>query len=156
MGYCSESDVGIINAQRIYNDSSKPTSSQVNSMIDHVAALMDARLNALGFTIPVVSAPKSQNLLKTINALGAAAMAEEAIYYDGSEAQVVRNPKYLDLWKRYEAEMKRIEANPLLLSDATWTEVTDIRPAVGELTSYHQENPGADGLEPRFEMGEKF
>lgn len=156
MGYCSESDVGALNAQREYNNTSKPTSSQVNTMIDHVAALMDARLSALGFTVPVVSAAKSQSLLKIINTLGAASMAEEAIYYEGSEAQVVRDPKYRDLWKRFETEMKRIEANPLLLSDATWAEVTDIRPAVGELTSYHQENPDAEGLTPRFEMGEKF
>lgn len=156
MGYCSESDVAALNAQRKYTATSKPTSSQVNTMIDHVAALMDARLGVLGFTVPVVSASKSLNLLKIINTLGAASMAEEAIYYDGSEAQVVRKPKYQDLWQRYEAEMKRIEANPLLLSDATWAEVTEDRPAVGELTSYPQENPGAEGLAPRFEMGERF
>lgn len=123
-------------------------------MIDNVASLMDARLEAIGFTIPIVSAPKSLALLKIINALGGAAMAEESIY-EGVVTTDVR-PKYVDLWKRYEIEMKRIEANPLLLSDATWTDITSTRPTSGSITSYHQENPDADGIDPRFEIAEKF
>lgn len=154
MGYCSVPDVNTNNVQRTYNNDSKPTSPQVNTMIDSVAAMMDARLEAIGFTVPVVSAPKSLALLKIINALGGAAMAEESIY-EGAVTTDVR-PKYVDLWKRFETEMKRIEGNPLLLFDATWAEVTSTRPVSGDLTSYHQENPGADGIAPRFEMGEKF
>ena len=154
MAYCSVSDVNNINVQRTYDSDSKPTSSQVNAMVDNVASLMDARLEAVGFTVPVVSAPKSQGLLKIINAFGGAAMAEEAIY-EGAVTTDVR-PKYVDLWKRYEAEMKRIEGNPLLLSDATWEDITSTRPTSGSVTSYPQDNPDADGIEPRFEMGEKF
>jgi hypothetical protein len=154
MSYCFLTDVNTINVQRTYNGNDKPTGTQVNTMIVDIAALMDARLNAIGFTVPITNAPISLALLKIINALGAAAMAEEAIY-EGSATTDVR-PKYVDLWKRYEAEMKRIEVNRLLLSDATWTEVTSTYPTPGNLTSYHQENPSADGLEPRFEMGEKW
>lgn len=123
-------------------------------MINDVASMMDARLEAVGFTVPITGAPKSQALLKIINALGGAAMAEEAVY-EGAVTTDVR-PKYVDLWKRYEAEMKRIEGNPLLLSDATWTDITSTRPTSGSVTSYPQENPGASGIEPRFEIAEKF
>lgn len=153
MAYCSVPDVNTINVQRTYSNDSTPTNVQVNTMVGSVASMMDARLEAVGFTVPITSAPKSQALLKIINAVGAAAMAEEAIY-EGAVTTDVR-PKYVDLWKRYEAEMKRIEGNPLLLSDATWEDITSTRPTSGNVTSFPQDNPDANN-DPRFEITEKF
>ena len=152
MGYCKVSDVQTLNIGRSYTATSSPSSGQVSNYIEHVASLIDGRLYALGFTTPVDSSyTASYNILKTINALGAAAMAEEALFLGKEPSESSRAELH---WKRYEEEMQRIEKNPNILSVSTISE----RPRIPEgkgLRSFMTDNTD-EKFAPRFKMEDKY
>jgi len=83
MSYCELADVQRLNLNRTYNDNSKPTSTQVESMITDAATVIDALLSVWLVTTPVDStnSPYSYAILKVVNALGAAADAENSAYF---------------------------------------------------------------------------
>lgn len=149
MAYCTKSNVEAYNTEKGYSNESMPNSFDVEKLIANVAALMDGRLGAIGFTVPITGSI-SLAIVKTINVLGAAAMAENAAYA-GEKIS-----KYSELlWERYEAEMKRIEANPQILSDAIFSPSSSTHPG-SNLSSLHQDYPDTAGLDARFEMAEKW
>lgn len=91
MAYCTTSDVQALNTKRpAYSASTTPTSTQVSSFVDQIAAEIDTVLEGRGFTTPVTSATTSEKFvawLLALNARGAAALAEQAQFPDRASVQ---------------------------------------------------------------------
>lgn len=150
MAYCKKADVENLLSQRDYDSDSEPASLQLENIIDNVAALIDSRLGAIGFTVPVTG-DSSLAVLKIINALGAAGLAEKSTVTGVESA----DEQAKTFWELYEKEMERIEAKPLILSDAEFTVDGATHPG-SNLSSLYQDYPSTLGLDPRFEIAEKF
>lgn len=80
MPYCDLSDVQNLNPKRTYSATTTPTTTQVNAMIDLIASDIDMLLEAKGYTNPATTPTAFVNWLKLVNALGSAAMAEDAMF----------------------------------------------------------------------------
>jgi len=91
------------------------TVSDVEGYIELVASEIDALLTRLDFTLPVTEAnsPSGYNILRHINALGAAALAEEA--WSTAMGEVSERAKLLKA--RYENWLTRISDHTINLID---------------------------------------
>lgn len=109
MGYCLVADVEGMTANRklTYSATTVPTLVQVQAFIDEIAAEIDAVLSAKGITVPVTT----NDYLKLMNKMGAAAMAEAALNVDGTnEVNSVRDWR----WKKYNDMLADLKANPAM------------------------------------------
>jgi hypothetical protein len=75
--YCQLSDLTRYLPQRTFSATSKPTSTDAESLIKEVAAEINAVLSGLGITTPVTTS-SALPVLKRINAMGAAEDLEAA------------------------------------------------------------------------------
>lgn len=99
MAYCEIADVSALNPQRTYNPSSKPTSAQVVELISKVSAEIDSILLGRGYSTPVSTPTEFVTYLKSVNAHGAAALAEMGMFPEASG--VAATPHGELLWKLY-------------------------------------------------------
>lgn len=75
--YASLEDVVQLLPKRSYDATSEPSASQCEQFIKNVAKVIDARLRKKGYTPPLTNSEDIQ-VLKHINALGAAVLIETA------------------------------------------------------------------------------
>lgn len=110
-------DVQGINIHRTYSSSTKPTTTQVEAALEDGYREINARLSALGYTMPFTSTTsQSYKILKLINAYFAAAQAEMFAASFGGPAEAMRGQALL---KEYERRMALIEDGSQTLIDAT-------------------------------------
>lgn len=102
MPYCTITHVRGLNPTRTYDATTKPTTTQVETMIDQIAAEIDTTLGGRGITVPVTDPTELVTYLQLVNAWGAAAEAESAMF-PGSTAK--RTYHYHELRARYEKAM---------------------------------------------------
>lgn len=121
MAYCTITEVEALNAKRTYSASTTPTSTQVETYIDLIAAEIDIVLSRKGYSVPVTTPDAFVNALKLVNAVGAAAMAEQAMFPEAVEKGMT--PHSAVLQKKYDELLAKIEAGE-------WTGVTQAQ-AVG-------------------------
>lgn len=104
MSYCTITDVQALNPKRTYSATTTPTTTQVGTLIDQIASEIDAVLAAKGYTIPVTTPATFVTFLKTVNAYGAGALAEAAMFPETSEAG--STPHWKMLQSKYDAWLK--------------------------------------------------
>lgn len=100
MAYCTIDDVQIFAAKFPLSTSTTPTSAQVETLIDLVAAQIDSVLLSKGYTVPVTTPTEFVNSLRLLNAQGAEAMALMAQFPGGASKD--STPQYqavLDLYQ---------------------------------------------------------
>src|SRR3990167_5421435 len=79
MSYCTSGDVQALNSQIVFTSISHPNQNEINSIISQIAGIIDARLSAVGFTVPVGTGYSvASGMLLTLNAIGAAALVENS------------------------------------------------------------------------------
>lgn len=104
--YCTLAQVQALNAQRTpYAHDTIPTRAQVTGYMSAVAAEIDTALSANGVTTPVTTPAAFLEMITELNAVGAAAKAEQAGYPDsgeGSNAQRLYDAYQKGLDRLYE------------------------------------------------------
>jgi hypothetical protein len=106
MAYCTITDVQSLNPKRTYGATTTPTTTQVNSLIDLIAADIDVILAAKGYTTPVTTPTAFANWLKLLNAYGAAAEAEAAMFPETVDKG--STPHANDLLKKYNERLEML------------------------------------------------
>jgi hypothetical protein len=106
--YCDLTDVQALNAKRVYSAISTPTATQVGTLMAQIATEIDMALSCGGYTVPVTSPTELVNVLKTINAYGAAALAEQAMFPETVERG--STPHWKMLWDSYRAWLADLKA----------------------------------------------
>lgn len=110
MAYCTITDLQLFNSKRTYSATTTPTTAQVNSIIDQVAAEIDMALSIQGYTVPVTTPTAMTNFLKFLNALGAAAYTEDSMFPEtaetGEKAATTHSSK---LMSRFKDWLKKLE-----------------------------------------------
>jgi hypothetical protein len=100
-GYCTFSHVCLYTPHRTFNTSSAPTKDHVLGFIEDIFHQMNGILDVLGYVIPVPSGNATAiGVLRSINALGAASLAEET-------ANSIANKTESDFGNRLDAEFMR-------------------------------------------------
>ncbi len=100
MSYCTITEVRGVNAKRTYDTTTTPTQVQVEEFIERIAAEIDVVMGGRGLTVPVTTPAALVTFLEQLNALGAAAMAEQAMFPESKGQMSV--PAGAVLWKRYQ------------------------------------------------------
>jgi hypothetical protein len=111
MAYCLIADVSGLLAQRTFSATTKPTITQVNTFISDIAAEIDTALLSRGLTAPATTPTDFVTHLKQVNAMGAAALAEQAMFPEAGGMGSTPNSKRL--WEMYQAALKALKADPL-------------------------------------------
>jgi hypothetical protein len=106
MAYCTISDVQIFAAKFPLSTSTTPTSTQVETLIDLVAAQIDSVLLSKGYTVPVTTPTEFVNSLRLLNAQGAEAMALMAQFPGGASKDSI--PQYQSILELYQAGLKAL------------------------------------------------
>lgn len=114
MSYCSITDVQGLLAQRVFSASTKPTTTQVNTFISDVSSVIDTALQGRGLATPVTTPADFVTYLKQVNAMGAAALAEQAMYPEAGGIGSTPNSKRL--WDMYQAALKALKEDALPVS----------------------------------------
>jgi len=157
MSYCTSGDVQALNSQIVFTSISHPNQNEINSIISQIAGIIDARLSAVGFTVPVGTGYSvASGMLLTLNAIGAAALVENSRRLAVSTAEGEPPNRY---WTIFNQQLSAIEKNPQILNDApraSWSQGA---------TSYAVDNPDDDDdaglqveehLKPKFRKGQVF
>lgn len=115
MAYCTIADVRALNPKRTYDDSSKPTATQVEGFVDNAANEISTILSARGLAVPVTAPTHFANHLKHVNANGAAATAEMAMFPEavGSPGG---SPHGQQLYRIYKDQLAQLERGELPVS----------------------------------------
>ncbi len=111
MAYCAISDVQELVPKFTFDASSKPTLTQVTSLLDKVAADIDAALQGRGIATPVTSPTYLVNWLKNLNALGVAYRAMQGMFPSTAEKDAL--PAWQTYRKDYKEGLKAIEDGKL-------------------------------------------
>lgn len=140
MAYCTIIDVQGFNASRgAYSATTKPTSTQVNTMIDMIAAEIDSILTTRGVTTPVTSPADLVTYLRRVNALGAAADAESAMLPSATKA----SPHLKDLRDQYEAALELLrneESSTLTVGLLPWSYLGELTGSSDEPECYFEQD----------------
>ena len=157
MSYCTSGDVQALNSQIVFSATSHPNQNEIVAIISQVASIIDARLSAVGFTVPVGTGYSvASGMLLTINAIGAAALVENSRKIGVTTVEGEPPSRY---WTIFNQQLNAIEKNPQILNDAprsTWSQGA---------TSYAVDNPDDDDdvglqvedhLKPKFRKGQVF
>ncbi len=99
MAYCTITNVQALNPKRTYSASSTPTTTQVEGFITRIAEEIDAILAGRGFTVPVTTPASLLSYLTHVNALGAAALAEQAMFPESTKPGTTASGA--NLWAQY-------------------------------------------------------
>ena len=103
MSYAAIDDVKRLNPKRLYDLKTTPTLAQVEQMISGISNEIDCILSGRGLSIPVTAPAEFVARLKLINAQGAAAMAEMAMFPDQGSL----------LYKQYRDGLESLRSDPL-------------------------------------------
>lgn len=108
VAYCNFEDVSG-EAQRVqpFSATTKPTSMQVQTIIDGVAAKIDLAIHIAGYVLPIMD-ESTLRYLSRVNAIGAAAATERASIGRGSPEAFGKDTLYNALWTEFNAELKFI------------------------------------------------
>jgi len=106
MAYCVLDDVKALNPNRVYSADTKPTATQVAGFIDHISAQLDVILRGRGLAVPVTQPTDLLAYLKFVCALGAASLAEEAMFPTAGDA--AKSAHTTRLQERYQAELEQL------------------------------------------------
>lgn len=110
--YCTIDDVNAYVPQAPFSGTSVPSSVQVEKFIASVARRIDASIEGLGYTVPVVSGTNALALLRETNAWGALGLAQTVRETGVKVATNDRGQPFDNLWTaKFEQFMKRL-ANP--------------------------------------------
>jgi len=139
MSYCTISDVRAINPKRTYSATTTPTDTHVATFIDLIAADIDVILSSRGYTTPITTPAAFMTWLKLLNALGAAAMAEDAMFPETTEKG--STPHASILRKQYDARLTKLQNGEI-------TPETDLGDNVSSY--YHTMSDTDDFPEPVF------
>ena len=100
MAYCTVTDLAIHNPHRTYDATTNPTLAQVNTIIDQIAAESDNALQSQGITAPATSPANFVTHLKSMNSIGAAAMAEYAMFQSYGSTETEHADTLYDIYKK--------------------------------------------------------
>lgn len=140
--YTTTARVTAYNSKRTYNTSTKPTLTQVSYIIADVFADMNARMSAVGVTVPVTTSPASvfSGFLKMIHSIGSAGYIEESAFMGGNKQESEHSNSLLE---KYEMYMKQIESNPAM-----------VQSGFASFGSYEQSDPTKQRDEEPFDRSE--
>jgi len=143
MSYCVLADLYSYIPKLEYTSTSKPTVTQVETIIDNIAQEIDTALQTAGYELPVTDTD-SLAFLKMLNALGAAAFAES-----GTLSEKSGDTHDSKLMRAYEKRIDGISKRELLPVDVSME--AEVSPA-----SYATDNADDTTTEPEFTKGMKF
>jgi len=155
MAYATVDDVKRLNKYREYTATSEVSYSDVESYLDWIAAEIDSKLSRAGYNVPITGT-EALKILKLVNALGAAAMAEDAQFMGTQDPGQSRHGEIL--WQQYHERLNKIVNGEIYLRDASLTNELEKRPAGKALWSFTEQyddtpEPEAD-LQPVFRWEE--
>lgn len=153
MAYCVVTDVQALNAQRPeYGSTTVPTRDQVGAFIDQVGAEIDAVLIARGITPPVTAPGPFLLMLRRLNALGAAALAETSAYPEAVD-DVGGSRAGSRYYRMYQDGLGRLIDGSAVPPASTTGGSTRV-----QARSYGTDNPEPDGQPPAavFGIGQPF
>ncbi len=134
MAYATTTTVQALNPKRTYSSTSTPTTTQVTSFIDDIAGTINTLLEGKGLTVPVTTPADFVTALTLLNSLGAAALAEQAMFPE--QGGPGATPHGAWLWRQYQVGLKELKESPLpssLRGDDSaasfWTEHPTTEPA---------------------------
>lgn len=165
MGYCTVDDVRALRPQLTISASSKPSTSDIQRVIDQISGHIDGIMAAENLMVPLVEAtsPISFKYVQACVMWGVAGMAEDqqrAAVAGGPGGQEVRN----DYYDQYLKCIEKISEDPGILVDTPQQPGTNVK----QIQSFFTENPTDDpnqGLlaqmrgtsaEPRFSIRQEF
>jgi hypothetical protein len=99
MAYCTITDVRGLNPKRTYSTTTTPTQAQVEQYITDIAAEIDNAIQSQGYTVPVTSPANFVAVLKMLNARGAAAQAEIAMFPESGPGSTPHGAQLLSLYR---------------------------------------------------------
>src|SRR3989304_10292797 len=105
MSYCTMTDVQGFNPKRTYGASTTPTTTQVTEFIAKIAGEIDTVLQGRGLTTPVTVPTAFAEFLEQLNAVGAAALAERAMFPEASGLMGTTSAAAAH-WKQYQDGLK--------------------------------------------------
>jgi hypothetical protein len=111
MAYCTITNVRALNPKRTYDASSTPTETQVGTFINQISDEIDVVLEGRGFTVPVTTPAKLLAYLLHVNALGAAALAEQAMFPETTRPGT--SASGANLWKQYQDALAYLRTGEL-------------------------------------------
>ncbi len=153
MSYCTITDVRGFNPKRTYSATSTPTQTQVEEFISKIAGEIDTILQGRGFTTPVTTPTAFVEFLEQTNAVGAAALAERAMF---PEAQgLMGNTSAAAVhWKQYQDALKWLREGNL----PTGTEAEALPFSFFEKNKATDEEPSDDPswVRPKFGKNKEF
>lgn len=161
--------VQVYRPQHTISTASKPTTAQVETLLDNLSARVDGVLARLGFTTPIssVTSPAAFAYLKAAVAVGVAGQIEDGQRAGISSTDDSRVRSHY--WQDYVDLMRAVEEQPGILTDAVRTTVAADKGGRGEpvIESFFTNNP-TDDLEsgqtgllegsavPRFRVSQEF
>jgi len=150
MAYCVIADVQALNAKRTYDATSTPTATQVESLITRIANEIDTVLAARGLDTPVTTPAAFLDHLKQVNAYGAAALAEMAMFPETSG--LGETPHSAMLWKIYKEKLQALAEGQLPVA------VTASYPPESFFTAHGDTEPveTAEWRVPKFGINKEF
>lgn len=105
MSYCTITDVRGLNPKRTYSATSTPTADQVEEFVIKIAGEIDTVLQGRGLTTPVTTPTEFVTFLEQTNAVGAAALAERAMFPEASGLMGTTSAAAVH-WKQYQDALK--------------------------------------------------
>lgn len=156
--YCAITDVNMLVPQQPFTSESVPSVDMVQQFVNLCSQELDATLQGLGYTVPVVTGTVSLNLLKWANAWGALGLAQDARGTAVLRDDMIAGAK--SPWtQRFEAFKKSLQdpKNPFELYDAPRTGTAVVKP-LGQLQSSTVDVPERTTYmdDPPFYMGMKL
>jgi len=107
MPYCTITEVQGQNPKRTYSATSTPTTTQVTEFVTQIANEIDSILLGMGITVPVTTPTELVGFLELLNAYGAAALAEMAMFPESTGPGASVHGQ--QLYTMYQAGLKRLE-----------------------------------------------
>jgi hypothetical protein len=155
MAYAALSDVQGLIAKFTIDGSSKPTSTQVTTLIGQISADIDAVISAAGYAVPVASPAWFVTALLYLNALGAAALTLRSMFPDSRAAGDAGLSEYALYQRWYEAGLKRLGAPGGIPPDVA-TNSASVNPSTYFTRNPDTEEDLGDIAEPFFTRAKVF
>jgi hypothetical protein len=112
MAYCLIADVQGFNPKRTYGASTTPTTTQVEEYITKIAGEVDSVLQGRGLGTPVTTPTAFVVFLIQLNAVGAAALAERAMFPEATGLMGSTSAAAVH-WKQYQDGLKWLKEGAL-------------------------------------------
>jgi len=112
MSYCTAADVQALNPKRAYTATSTPTLAQVGVYVTQIGGEIDTVLRGRGLSTPVATPAEFVIFLKQLNAVGAAAISERAMFPEAQGMMGGTAAASLH-WRQYQDGLKFIREGNL-------------------------------------------